>query len=106
MGYEDITRNYRIWIPEEKQIEISRDVEFREIAVPEVLIDLSQGEQEPDAMLEEKLQEERIQEENQEKQLEQPTSTYQLRNRGKIKAPQKFTYLCQRTPIESYLTHT
>jgi len=30
VGYEDITGNYRVWIPEEKRIEISRDVEFRE----------------------------------------------------------------------------
>jgi len=111
VGYEDITGNYRAWISEEKRIEISRDVEFREIAVPEALIDLSQAEQGPEAKpegklqegraeeklqegrAEEKLQEEHTQEENQEKRPEQPMSTYRLRNRDKIKAPQKFTYL-------------
>lgn len=33
VGYEDTTGNYRVWLPQEKQIEISRDVEFREVAV-------------------------------------------------------------------------
>lgn len=100
VGYEDITGNYRVWIPEEKRIEINRDVQFREIVVSEVLIDLSQREQEPEVMPEEKLQEKHTQEENQEKQPERPTSTYQLRNQEKIQAPQKFTYLCQRIPVE------
>ncbi|KAG7202518.1 hypothetical protein KM043_017081 [Ampulex compressa] len=46
LEYEEVTGNYRVWILDEKQIEISRDIEFREIAVPEALIDLNQGEEE------------------------------------------------------------
>lgn len=42
VGYEDVTRNYCVWIPEETRIEISQDVDFREVIVPETLIDLSQ----------------------------------------------------------------
>lgn len=101
VGYENITGNYRIWIPEEKRIEISRDVEFREVAVPEALIDLSQGEDKTEVLQEkEPEEEEHTQEENQEKQREESKSTYQLRNRATIQAPQRFTYLCQRTLIE------
>lgn len=46
VGYEDITGNYRVWIPDETWVEISRNVEFYEVTVPEVLIDLNQGEKE------------------------------------------------------------
>lgn len=42
VGYEDVTRNYCVWISEETRIEISQDVDFREVIVPETLIDLSQ----------------------------------------------------------------
>jgi len=98
--YEDVTGNYRVCILEEKQIKISRDVEFQEIAVPEALIDLSQEEEETEVTLE-KEQKKRIQKEDQEKQSKQSTSAYQLRNRETIQTPQRFTYLCQRTPVES-----
>lgn len=58
---------------------------------------MSQGEKDSEVIHEKEPEEKIMQEENQKEQLK---STYQLRNRATIQAPQRFTYLCQRTPVE------
>ena len=87
MGYEEVFGNYRVWIPEDARIEVSRDVEFCEIPVPTTMVELNQKET-VDAQ---KMHEQEVSQENEdcvEQTVEEdPLSMeegtgYQLRNRS------------------------